>query len=320
MMQLGRGLSKLLDLESCEIPWFDENTDPSELTEVVRKHCPKLKHLKCPSFRDHELDGHRVDSFILGCTQLQSFVSHHFSDHEPESEPRHIISTLASQHSETLEVLELTECHQVFSRDQQAILSRCKRLKQFWVMNCYPDETDIGIESTDIRENWVCMELTKLGLTLNRYPMMENVIGELDGAMGSALDMEIWDEIGACILADADKRVYTQIGRLAKLEILALDIVAADEQTNALRGDYAWDLTLSHGWLGEMAGLKSLKSLRLEADFWSEMGQAEMEFMHEQWPSLREITLRGNVLLLGGGSPWRWLLTKRPHLRLDVAQ
>ncbi|CAO3566658.1 unnamed protein product [Mortierella alpina] len=276
--------SNLLDLESCEIPWFDVDENPEKIEQVVRRHCPRLKHLICPSFSGYDQDGLGVGSFIAGCTGLQSFVSRHFVDHEPESEsePRHIISTLAAQHSDTLEILELTECDQATSADLQAILSRCKRLKRFWVMNSYPGDVDIGIKSADIlREEWVCTELTELGLTLNRFLGVELVLAHTEAVEEDLVELEYW------WLIMTGKSVYSQIGRLAKLETLALDIDKS-EDTKAIQGAYAWDLTLSRGWLRELAGLKSLKTLKLQADFWSMMGQAEVEFIHEHWPSLSE--------------------------------
>ncbi|KAF9966173.1 hypothetical protein BGZ70_003089 [Mortierella alpina] len=303
--------SNLLDLESCEIPWFDVNANPEKIEQVARNHCSKLKHLICPSFSGYDEDGQSVDSFIRGCSGIQSFVSRHFVDHEPESEPRHILSTLAAQHSDTLEVLKLTECDQATSADQQEILSRCKRLKRFWVMHSYPDEVNIGIKSTDILQgSWDCMELTELGLTLNRFPELKEVLAHT-GAVGEEMvELEYW------WLIMADKSVYTQIGRLAKLETLVLNIDKS-EDTKALPGAYAWDLTLSRGWLRELEGLKSLKVLRLQADLWSKMGQAEVEFIHEHWPVLREIRLCGNGSQPRLQASWRWLLDKRPQLRLD---
>ncbi|CAO3566657.1 unnamed protein product [Mortierella alpina] len=283
--------SSLLDLESCEIPWFEVDTNPKKIEWVVRKNCPKLKHVICPSFKDQELDGQGVDSFIYGCTGIQSFTSNRFVDQESEPEPRCILSTLVGRHSYTLEVLELTQCYQANSCELQDILSQCRRLKKFWVMNSSPGDYNIGIESTHIlKEKWVCIDLRKLGLTLNRFPEVDDVFADLEAAEKGAGDLDDWDEAKSRLLAMAAKNVYTQIGRLAKLEILVLSIDRGT-YSEANQGDYAWDLTLSKGWLGEMVGLKSLKTLILQGDFWSMMGQAEVEFIHEHWPALKEISL-----------------------------
>ncbi|KAF9966172.1 hypothetical protein BGZ70_003088 [Mortierella alpina] len=316
--------SELLDLEFCEIPWFDREHEPDDLSEVAREHCPNLKHLTCPSFKDHEDDGNDVAAFIKGCSGLRSFDSDRFSDHDQEGDARRIIWTLAAHHSDTLEVFELTDCHQVFSHDQQAILSRCKQLKRFWVMSSTPYDSNIGITYTDIlRGKWVCMELTKLSLTLNRQPLDDDTFGELEdeegdqeeeGAEeGESAESESEEDCELRLISIAAKSVYTRIGRLQKLEVLALSIDISQD-TAAEEKDYAWDLTLSNGWLGEMAGLKNLKTLMLHAAFWSKMGQAEVEFMHERWPLLSAIYFNGNALTVQAQPHWQWLRSQRPHL------
>ncbi|CAO3566661.1 unnamed protein product [Mortierella alpina] len=130
-------------------------------------------------------------------------------------------------------------------------------------------------------------------------------------------DMDL-DSKGAELVdgIEAAKCVYTQIGRLEKLEVLALDIDRSD-YTGARERDYAWDLTLSKGWLRELAGLKNLKSLSLQADFWSKMGQAEVEFIAEHWPLLREISLKRRASSWPTQAHWLWLLDRRPHLRFS---
>ena len=115
------------------------------------------------------------------------------------------------------------------------------------------------------------------------------------------------------LISIAAKSVYTQIGRLQKLEVLALSIDISQD-TAAEEKDYAWDLTLSKGWLREMAGLKNLKTLKLHSAFWSKMGQAEVEFMHEHWPWLNEVTLWSQKPSLPLEPHWQWLLDKQSHL------
>ncbi|KAF9572405.1 hypothetical protein EC968_009979 [Mortierella alpina] len=309
--------SNLLDLQACEIPWFDEDTDPMEITEVVRKHCPNLKRVACHALSDDDDDGKAVCAFIRGCSGLQIFNSFYFCDENDDVEPRGIVSTLVSQHSDTLEVFKIEMCHRVYSRDLQDILSRCKRLRRFWVTNTRNTNDYIGIESTDIwRGDWVCMDLRELRFTLNRFPLTTEAVLELEEQVREAMDDNDKESPTQRLLASASKRVYTQIGRLEKLEVLTLDITEGLD-TNAVEGDYASDLTLSKGWLGELAGLKNLKVLDLQADLWSKMGQAEVEFISENWPSLTVISLHG-CLQLNAQSPWLWLLMRRPNLRLTL--
>ncbi|KAF9948774.1 hypothetical protein BGZ72_009361 [Mortierella alpina] len=319
--------SNLLDLESCEIPWFDLATYPEEIEQIVRKRCSNIKYLTCPSFRRRYQYDQIVCAFLRGCPGIKRFDADDFSEYGSDrysAEPDTILSILASQHCDTLEDFELTGCYQASSHGQQAILSQCKRLRRFWVKDTYAEYSSVGIEFSDIcRGEWVCMDLATLSLTLNRHPKEEDAFEYLELEIWESLDnkqrQEAYEEreedLRTRMISIAAQRVYAQIGRLEKLEELELDIDIS-RRTEAKEGDYAWDLTLAKGWLCELAGLKKLKTLRLHADFWSKMGQAEVEFMHEQWPLLSAIFVNTKVSQMRAQSHWQWLLNKRPQLRL----
>ncbi|CAO3566985.1 unnamed protein product [Mortierella alpina] len=319
--------SDLLDLDTCEIPGFSKEEDIREIESVVRERCPRLKHLSCPCFKYELQDGRAARAFIRGCTALQSFTSHLFSDYDADSigeegyyddrdefEPRFIISELLSRHDSTLDVFELTESYRVFSLDQQAILSRCRKLTRFWVMGNSGGMAAITSKHISL-SNWVCMELRELGLTLNLRPQDSDWYLHMNGK-----EIAQWseDDHDAHVayqqsIAIATKRVYTQIGRLKQLEELTLEIDRSHETCQSER-DYAFNLTLYKGWLGEMAGLKNLKRLRLKADFWSAMGQAEVEFILEHWPLLNEIAFCCDLAQIYATPHWQWLRVKRPQL------
>ncbi|KAF9562931.1 hypothetical protein EC968_005035, partial [Mortierella alpina] len=292
--------SGVLDLESFRIPTFSvENTNPQEVEHIVRESCPRLTHVICPSEEETtQHDDRFTRAFLRGCSGLQSFTSDHFSDQTqiyndddndeqevffPSIEspwqgwqwrPRWIISELISYHHRTLENFELKQCDQVWSKDLQAILSRCHRLKRFWV-EYHSRASQPGLDFTDVMSggDWVCMGLRVLCLTLNRH-----------------LTVEETHHLSSERIAQAAKHVYTQIGRLHQLEVLVLNITRSVD-TSGREDPFPWDLTLSRGWLGEMSGLKNLKTIRLLSDVWSRMGQAEVEFMRERWSSLGEIRL-----------------------------
>ncbi|KAF9966170.1 hypothetical protein BGZ70_003086 [Mortierella alpina] len=318
--------SNLLELESCEIPLFDPATDPVELEQMVQKSCSKLKRLTCPSLMDHEECAPAVCAFIRGCSGIEIFDSQNFYDYDTDGyiDPAYVIETLVEHHSSSLKDFGLVDCYYALSGDQQAVLSQCKQLKRFWVKDAYTEFSSVGIQFTDIwRSDWVCMELTTLGLVLNRQPTDDDAFGELEdeegdqeeeGAEeGGSRESESEEDRKMRLISIAAKSVYTRIGRLQKLEVLALSIDISQD-TAAEEKDYAWDLTLSKGWLGEMAGLKNLKTLMLHAAFWSKMGQAEVEFMHERWPLLSAIYFNGNASTVQAQPHWQWLRSQRPHL------
>ncbi|KAF9960821.1 hypothetical protein BGZ72_005827 [Mortierella alpina] len=262
--------SNLLDLESFEIPWFDDETDLDQLEEVVREHCPNLKRLT--SFKDQEHEGYHVEPFIRGCARLQSFVSDHFSYHDYYGNSRDTLSTLVSRHYNTLENLELTHCYQVSSAEQQEVLSRCKHLRRFWVLNSYKAHNGIGMDFEDIcSKDWVCMDLTKLGLTLQRAPR-----------------------------TGAAKHLYTQIGRLQNLEVLALG-ADVSQRIKVEASEYAWDLTLSKGWLREMADLKNLRSLHLHIKANTTLSKNCLIILRAKTIIADKCRIREGYLILSGG-------------------
>ncbi|KAI7831366.1 hypothetical protein BC939DRAFT_498818 [Gamsiella multidivaricata] len=85
------------------------------------------------------------------------------------------------------------------------------------------------------------------------------------------------------------KKLYEQIGRLSLLEGLSLDC--------NYFARVEWNLTLSKGWLMELAGLKKLHHLSIGIQYWYRMGQAEVEFMDAHWPMLRTVDLMGRWVI-----------------------
>ncbi|KAF9946787.1 hypothetical protein BGZ72_011139 [Mortierella alpina] len=300
--------SDLLDLESFTVPPFYDDSNPGDVEQLVQERYPNLKHLRCTSHKV-TLDGYRnMRAFIRGCSGLRSFASDGFEDQIYQGgngsyESRCIISDLVSHHCDTLEDFELKKCDQVSSSDLQELLSRCRQLKRFRVSGNFPEtrdwryqDGDAGYDTEDASKGaWACTELRELWITLGRTSFLtENLF-------------------------------FRQIGRLERLEQLTLDIhrrtkVMAGERRDEDEDCKSYmDHELSGNLLGEMAGLKNLKSLRLAAKFCRRMSQAEIEFIHEHWPLLREITVMGSKgLELRIKTHWQWLFKKRPQLRFIV--
>ncbi|KAF9959997.1 hypothetical protein BGZ72_008196 [Mortierella alpina] len=229
--------SALVDIETLHVPELLKSRTEEFCEEIVRKHCPRLRHLIL-----QPKDG-KVCSFIRGTTGVKTVRGSHYRDGNPYSETS-LFTELAEHHADTLEEVEMQQCERLSSEEQRAILDSCQRLKR-----------EPGRE-------WV-------------YKLDEAGDDELDRVV------DAW----------AAKQIYVQIGRLVVLETLAL--AAAPKRFN--RKQYhplsQWDLTLSKGWLAELTGLKNLRHLHMRTDFWSRMGQAEVEFMDAEWPLLRDSTM-----------------------------
>ena len=94
--------SDLLDLETCDVPFFGPEVDIDEIERVVREHCPNLKHLECPYLNDPIVL--TAYAFIRGCSGLKSFSFSHLSD-SPNYDPRPILSELVSRHQDRKSVV-----------------------------------------------------------------------------------------------------------------------------------------------------------------------------------------------------------------------
>ncbi|KAF9965924.1 hypothetical protein BGZ70_003781 [Mortierella alpina] len=206
---------------------------PEEVEQLVREHYPRLRHVRYQNW-DGAQNNQQIIAFLRGCSGLQSFVAEHFDDRRrlryssqvlsSTFEPRLILSDVTSLHCSTLETFELRECTQVSSQDLQAILFRCKQLKRFIVMYNGMARKP-GIDFTDVVSgDWVCLGLRELTLRLNR-------------------DLNPEETSSPEEFAQATKRIYTQIGRLHQLEVLALEVDGFDRTEET--GDCSWDLTLS---------------------------------------------------------------------------
>ncbi|KAF9944003.1 hypothetical protein BGZ70_005162, partial [Mortierella alpina] len=249
--------SSLLDLKKLGIPGFDPEVSMQEIEQVVRDYCPNLKHLECPSLHYvREGSDRTVYAFIRGCSGLESFMSASVKDALP------IFLELVSRHHATLEVTDI-QSEQVFSRDLQAILSRCKQLKRFWALSHRRISSISTLAYRDIaKSEWVCTELRELGLTVNRGRPERDASDEQEEWKVRSDGSHVCSDTCRCV----PKRAFQQIGRMENLEVLTIAIDRSS-RAGAAEEDYALDLTLSKGWLRELAGLKRLKSFGLRADF-----------------------------------------------------
>ncbi|KAF9960011.1 hypothetical protein BGZ72_008210 [Mortierella alpina] len=326
-------------IETLEVPDFKDYPSEDIYEEMVRKFCPGLRHLVMPPYygEDHPAT---VCSFIRGATGLKTVRGRRFTDAFGSNSSK-MMPTLITHHSTTLEELELLECTWISSPVQQAVLASCKNLRRFWVASASNLSCDHGLRFQDIVDGeWSCLGLRELCLTLNRAIDYKSAMVTIQQELSALTDQEVskenkqeeeekdlhqLDDPEQKRLVDAwaAKRVYMQIGRLVVLETLALrrdkDTYTAEEDGRVSE----WDLTLSEGWLAELAELKNLRHLHMSTDYWSRMGQAEVEFMETEWPLLGEISFelsKSGLRDLVEQPHWQWLKQKRPHVRLTCYQ
>jgi hypothetical protein len=300
---------KLHNLESLVLPMCGDMDEAGidGIQEIVAKNYPKLQHLSV--IYDWKTWGgvgpfELTNGFLRGCVTsgrgLRSFHAEAFYDTftTPGSDP---VSVLIQHHASTLEELVLL-CKAIRSASIQSILTTCNNLR---ILRVGPNEEYTSIGSFSFGDaglsEWVCRHITVLQLCLDRR------VNVPEGARAED------------VISQAVQRVYAQIGRLVQLEELSLRYDTNKFYTKIIdaftTAFLTTDLTLEHGWLAELAGLKNLKHFRMETDFWTSMDRPEVEFMDANWPRLRSIGFADCYWGAVVESPhWQWLKQVRPRL------
>ncbi|KAF9086304.1 hypothetical protein BGX27_003226 [Mortierella sp. AM989] len=288
-------------IESFSIPNI-VNGSQVDLSEAIGGLCHRIQHIDC-SVTAANLSGAIVKAFISGRSQkLRTFRATPFDDFDRNKRPLDVMKTLIQHHSETLENIELLDCTAIKSEEIQNIFKTCGKLKRCWITSGAKKTVSIDFDDI-VSGEWLCHDLEELSLVLNRGT---------GGGGGGDVIMGPPESVA--------ERVYAQIGRLVKLEKLALGC-NMDEGASARAKDFDMDLTLQQGWLAELSGLVELQHLHMVTSFWWKMGQAEVEFMHANWPHLERITLRGanakEFQHVEELPHWQWLRKQRPILVME---
>ncbi|KAF9347398.1 hypothetical protein BGX34_003169 [Mortierella sp. NVP85] len=279
--------SHVPNLEQLRFPkvrWLVNEMDIQELEEAIAIGCPKLQHLSGSCCVDEEDYCMAIIATIRSCAGLKSFVG--YDEEHPEIGS--VVKNLLEYHAGTLEKIEFLEGGCVSSDDIHSIVTRCKNLR---TLRMNPDDGPTpALRFQAVSVEWVCRDITVLDILVDREVTVPQGRNKIDIVIQSA------------------QRFFAQVGRLTKLEELSLGCKECLEDE-----DFTKDLTLEYGWLGELAGLKQLRHLRMHTDYWSPMSHEDVEFMNTSWPKLEKISF-------GWGGydrdedHWEWLRERRPHI------
>ncbi|KAG0238448.1 hypothetical protein BGX31_003286 [Mortierella sp. GBA43] len=277
-----------LGLRSLRLPDIKRGYPMAFLFPFLRSMVPNIERLVLPKVYE-SIDEDQEE-------QIKEIIATEFDDSYLGWGDDGVFETLLQYHAATLEEIDLPRCSMIYSDKIQLALKTCRNLKTFRVNPAYEGFISIHFQDA-VSQEWVCRDITILQLCLSRY---------------------VFRPEGMCMekaITRTAQRVYAQIGQLTKLEELSLSCEMG-AFWSAPEEDFSKDLTLEHGWLAELTGLKRLRHFQMETDFWSSMGQLEVEFMDGNWPKLESIgiacgDLEEEVLSL---PHWQWLKEKRPYL------
>ncbi|KAK3805026.1 MAG: hypothetical protein J3Q66DRAFT_423551 [Benniella sp.] len=281
-----------LRLKSLKLPHIRKGQD---LRDAILEGCPRLRHIKSDFIPGDGNARCGLSDIIRHCVPLGLKTFRAKCPYETDQgECQGVMQHILDHHAATLEDFELWACGHNDSIVLHSILARCRNLKRFSVYRTGED----GIKFKDaLSSAWICRDLEQLHLLMER-------------------DVYVCTLRMRKIVYQQGKEVYAQIGGLVKLEQLSLGYLTSDPVMK--------DLTLEDGWLAELAGLKKLRHFCILTNLWVWMGQAEVEFMVNNWPNLEKISLRMDDEMYGfdldvfSKPHWRWLKEKRPHIVLTI--
>ncbi|KAK3823066.1 MAG: hypothetical protein J3Q66DRAFT_330773 [Benniella sp.] len=305
--------SCLPNLELFHIPEVGGNRDPSfveSLRDAVAQGCPKLQHLRYPWYDEDPKNYDVINGIVEGCKEwgLKSFYCEKLRDGYGD---QRIMATLLSNHSNTLEEVELVNCRHANPGDLLDLFS-CRNLKKAKIQQRGDGNAAIELQTVEFK----CHDLKELQLSIVQpamNPQTDDFGEEEEEEHEALLPGGRHERFGRWVRRKAEE-AYTEIGSLSKLESLSLGCAKRDYRGFSVSG-HERDFTLEHGWLRKLAGLKELKRLHMVTDFWSEMGQAEVEFMDAQWPKLERIEFNStNRKAIVAKPHWQWLQKRRPQL------
>ncbi|KAK3823054.1 MAG: hypothetical protein J3Q66DRAFT_330752 [Benniella sp.] len=290
-------------LERLGIPLIHRKYNVQDLKDAILEGCPKLQHIVSNNFLGYEGGKCALFDVVRYCipSGLRSFRGSFHDVLFKGAGSRDLVETLLEYHATTLEQFELLDHEGVSSVHINSVLAKCRRLRELRIDACERGIRNSWRAAITYRDAasgvWICHDIEVLYLRLD--PIVTVLVAD---TIQDTVDQK-------------GKETYAQIGRLVKLEELGLGCTVS--------GPVMKDLTLENGWLAELAGLKELRHFHMLTDFWTSMGQAEIEFMVANWPKLERISIDleedySSEVEEFSKPHWQWLEEKRPYIVLTV--
>lgn len=269
------------------------------LSQVVRDHCPNLKHLLIMT--DNKIDKNGLTllldalapaqspqrkTLIQGCdsgtpTKPDSLVQasprtgglFNFQGHALTL-PDFLIHRLFGNHYATLDFLDLSRSQGIKSETIQQILCRCPNLR---VLDMASEHLTLETKDIVFGEPWICHKLEILQVEIaSSAPPYDNAPLISDDKDDQGSDTAQWTEI------EMQRQVLAQIGSFTRMQELMIG------------GSHgrSMDLTLGEGGLELLSGLKRMRNMNVKK-MGHKVGQRELEWMVEQWPMVRMLMFQG---------------------------
>ncbi|KAF8984282.1 hypothetical protein BGZ46_008370 [Entomortierella lignicola] len=203
-----------------------------------------------------------------------------------------VLDSLLMFHSTTLKDMKIERSSSLSYGDIHKILKACGNMEKLWVEFQVLGDVEVPVE-------WDYLNLRQLALVFN----------PLQSPQGEAQNISF----------SMAKSTFKHIGRLSKLEALKFEwkdvkclCLSSEIGGHFYRQEYRINLE-------DIGGLRNMKRICLDSNCWHNIGEAEVMFLHEQWPCLKKIfsARRNNNF---HARQWKWLKKQRPYLNFDFRQ
>ncbi|KAF9148653.1 hypothetical protein BG015_009610 [Linnemannia schmuckeri] len=270
-------------LKTWYVPCIAESADTEAIARTIRTHCKKVKELynEMP-YANYK--GEFAMSVMETAMEPQQLERLAFTGYHDEWPGRMVASI--QRHDQVLQQIRLQGCHRLMSSTIHAILTSCRALQHLEVAGGYPSRIAISLKDAGSSKEWVCKDLRHLAIYVDV------------NSIHTGTEQPPWGLL---------ERLYRHIGSLQQLTFLDLRGAAvifdtayinSTQEVNYLKLTFPGLLSLGDASTGEPGYLSLLKDLkRLKTLQGSVLlnnvrvqeliGQAEAEWIYENWPSLR---------------------------------
>ncbi|KAG0214134.1 hypothetical protein BGX28_002650 [Mortierella sp. GBA30] len=296
------------------------DVNPSDVAKCIGEHCQKVNNLDGRHGRASQLLMDTMNALPMQTVQV--FTCPQFDKSSAD------LASCLLRHSTSLREVNLNYGGEFDSKAVQSILVHCQALETFSFIRGAWLKPRFNLADA-IEFPWASTSLKNLGLLI----AMDYIEPTSDGPFYNRMppvNLTAAEYSQTMML----EKLYCQIGRLVNMETLSLQLVVPKHPTvitDYTSVSFPGLLSLPRensdrlGYLHLMVGLKKLRRLYScveRDDTVKSMGQPEVEWIVQNWPSLEDIDLLGNIQpgkLVSPSKPpcFQWLHEQMPRLKMD---
>jgi hypothetical protein len=301
-------------LQTWRVPCIAGTADVKVITKTIRTHCKELKEL----YNELPYANYKGEfaMSVMEAMEPQQLERLEFTGYHDEWPNR--MTASIQRHGQVLQQIQLRGCHRLTSFSIHTILTSCRGLQHLDVFGMNPSRIAISLKDGGSSEEWVCKSLrhlvihvdvssTSTGSEQPQWALLERFYRHI----GSLQQLTFLDLRGAAVIHDATYNNPAQEVDYAKLTFPGL-LSLRDTRTG------------EPGYLSLLKDLKRLKTF--QGSIWlnsvrsqEAIGHVEVEWIYENWPSLRLIEFLDYTSQLGlEERPYlRWLKERIPQLQFS---